>query len=324
MPRPPRVFQLLLVASLACAGLLPSRATAQDVLDGIAAVVNQDVITFSQVRELVGAKEKAARDTLKGNELVEKVKEIRMQAINDLIDRQLILQKFKESKFSIPEHFIEDRIQTITREEFGGDRAAFTRTLAAQGYTLERFRQLEMDKMIVQAMRTQNVKGDVSIPETKVAEYYRQHQEDYTSEEQIKLRMISIRKPDGGNESRRKLIEEIRQKVVEGAEFGSLAKMYSEDSTQDASGDWGWINRKTLNESLTKTAFAMKPGKVSDIIELGNSYYLLLVEAKKNAVTKPLAEVRDEIEKRLIQEERQRRQQEWIEKLRKKAYIKLF
>ncbi len=315
---------LFIFAVVSFAGLHPRPAAAQDVLDGIAAVVNQDVITFSQVRELVGAQEKSARETLKGNELVEKIKEIRLKAINDLIDRQLILQEFKGKKFSIPEHFIEDRIQTITREEFGGDRGAFTRTLAAQGYTLDRFKQLETDKMIVQAMRTQNVKSDVSIPESKILEYYRQHQEEYTSEEQIKLRMISIRKRDGEKDAGRKMIDEIREKIVGGAEFGSLAKMYSEDSTQDASGDWGWINKRTLNESLTKIAFAMKAGQVSNAIELGNSYYLLYVEAKKNALTKPLSEVRDEIDKRLIQEERQRRQQEWIAKLRKKAYIKFF
>lgn len=299
-------------------------ALGQEVLDGIAAVVNQDVITFSQVRELVGAKEKSARETLKGTELVEKIKEIRLQAINDLIDRQLILNEFKKNKFQIPEHFIEDRIQTIVREEFGGDRAAFMRTLQAQGFTLERFRQLETDKMIVQAMRSQMVKGDVVIPESKIAEYYAEHREEYTDEEQIKLRLIAIRKGEGANDSRRKMIEEIRQKIVEGAEFKDLARMYSEDSTQDAGGDYGWINRRTLNESLTKTAFSQKPGKVSEIIELGNSYYLLLIEAKKAATTKPLGELRDEIEKKLIQEERQKRQKEWLDKLRKKAYIKLF
>jgi peptidyl-prolyl cis-trans isomerase SurA len=63
---------------------------------------------------------------------------------------------------------------------------------------------------------------------------------------------------------------------------------------------------------------------VSKVLELGNSYYLLYVEDKKPASTKPLSEVRDAIEKKLVQEERQRRQQEWISKLRKKAYIKLF
>lgn len=298
-------------------------ASSQEVLDGIAAVVNDAVVTFSQVRELVGAQEKAARDTLKGEALVEKIKEIRVRAINDLVDRELILQKFKGEKFNIPEHFVEERISTITREEFGGDRAAFTRTLAAQGYTLERFRQLETEKMIVQAMRSQNVKADVLVPEAKVNAFYQQHRADYSTEEQIKLRMITIRKAEG-SDSRRKMLSEIRDKVVEGAEFQDLARMYSEDSTQEAGGDWGWVGRKTLNDELTKIAFNLKPGKVSEIIELGNSYYLLFVEAKKNAATKPFAEVRGEIEKKLIQEERQRAMQDWLGKLRKKAYIKLY
>ena len=91
--------RLALFASLALAACaFPPKGNAQEVLDGIAAVVNDDVITFSQVRDLVGPIEKAARDQLKGNELVEKIKEIRLKAINDLIDRQLALQEFKKQK----------------------------------------------------------------------------------------------------------------------------------------------------------------------------------------------------------------------------------
>ena len=77
------------------------------------------------------------------------------------------------------------------------------------------------------------------------------------------------------------MIDEIRQKIVDGAEFGDLARMYSEDSSQENYGDWGWIDRKKLNESLTKIAFALKPGEISQVIELGGSYYLLYCEAKK-------------------------------------------
>jgi peptidyl-prolyl cis-trans isomerase SurA len=297
---------------------------AQEVLDGIAAVVNDDVITFSQVRELIGPIEKAAREQLKGEELVAKIKEIRLKAINDLIDRQLILQEFRKNKFNIPDHYIEERIGTVVREEFGGDRAAFVRTLQAQGYTLDKFKQLETEKMIVQAMRGQNVKNDVIVPESKITEYYQQNRAEYALDDQIKLRMIALRKADNGSDSRRAMIDEIRAKILEGAEFADLARMYSDDSTQDLGGDWGWINRKTLNESLAKIAFGMKAGQVSPVIDLGNSYYLLYVEAKKNAAVKPLAEVRDDIQSKLIQQERQKRQEQWIEKLRKKAYIKIF
>lgn len=314
-------FALLSWFALAVA-IAPSRG--QEVLDGIAAVVNDDVITFSQVRELIGPVEKAAREQLKGEELVSKIKEIRLKAINDLIDRQLILQEFRKNKFNIPDHYIEDRIGTIVREEFGGDRAAFVRTLQAQGYTLDKFKQLETEKMIVQAMRSQNVKNDVIVPDSRITEYYQQNRGEYALEDQIKMRMIAVRKAENGSDSRRAMIDEIRAKILEGAEFGDLARMYSEDSTQDQGGDWGWINRKTLNESLAKIAFGMKAGQVSPVIDLGNSYYLLYVEAKKNAAVKPLAEVRDDIQNKLIQQERQKRQEEWIAKLRKKAYIKMF
>jgi parvulin-like peptidyl-prolyl isomerase len=133
--------------------------------------------------------------------------------------------------------------------------------------------------------------------------------------------MITLRK--GGSDSARKMIDELRQKIVAGANFQDLARTYSEDSNKESGGDWGWVNRTTLNENLTKAAFNLKPGKVSEVIEFANSYYLILVEAKNSTTSKPLEEVRDEIEKKLIQEERQKRQLEWTAKLRKKAYVKI-
>jgi parvulin-like peptidyl-prolyl isomerase len=311
------------LAVMTCCPLAP-RAHAQEVLDGIAAVVNNDVITFSQVRELIGPTEAQARKDLKGEELTEKVKEIRLKAINDLIDRQLILQDFYTQKFQIPDHYLEDQVQKVIREEFGGDRAAFVRTLQAQGYTIEKFRQVEKEKMIVQAMRSQNIKGDTIVPESKIHEYYEKNREDYSDEDLIKLRLIAIRKAENGSEVRRGMIKEIRDKITEGAEFQDLAKMYSEDSTQDAGGDYGWVNRRTLNESLAKVAFNLKVGQVSPVIELGNSYYLMLVEAKKNGTVKPFAEVHDDIQGRLLQQERQKKGDEWIARLRKKAFIKTY
>lgn len=311
------------LAVLALALSFAGRLHGQEVLDGIAAVVNNDVVTFSQVRELVASKERSAKETYRGEELVQKVKEIRLAAINDLIDRQVILSEFKSKGFQIPDYFIEERVATIVREEFGGDRSAFIRTLAAQGFTLEKFRQLEKDKIIVQEMRRQAIKGNVTVSDAQIAEFYRTHQNDFGTPEQLKLRTITVRR-NNENNSRRKMIEEIREKIGGGAEFGDLARMYSEDDKQEAFGDWGWIDKKTLNESLSKSAFVLKPGEVSKVIELGGSYYLLFAEAKKPATVKPLKELRDEIEKTLIQTERQKLQADWIAKLRKKAYIKMF
>jgi parvulin-like peptidyl-prolyl isomerase len=68
----------------------------------------------------------------------------------------------------------------------------------------------------------------------------------------------------------------------------------------------------------------MKPGQVSEIIEMAGNYYLIYVEAKKEPVTKPLKDVRGDIENKIAQEERQKLQQRWVDALRKKAYVKIF
>src|SRR5215210_4016629 len=171
------VAALLLAISMP---MLPAKTEAADqqVLDGIAAVVNGEVITFSQVRELIGAREQALRTQSKGGtELVEKVKELRLSAVNDLIDRQLILQEFKKNKLQIPDYVIDDHVSTIIREQFGGDRGAFVRTLEAQGYTLQKFKDIEKDKIIVQAMRSKNVKNETIVPPQKIQDYYEKNRE---------------------------------------------------------------------------------------------------------------------------------------------------
>lgn len=310
------LFSLLLSVHLV-------RAADPQVLDGVAAVVNEDVITFSQVRELTTALENAAKANFSGPALTEKIKEVRLRAVNDLIDRQLIIQEFRKIKASIPSHVVDDRINAVVREDFGGDRSAFLRTIAAQGYTIDRIRKMEEEKVIVQAMRQREVKGDPIIPAGAVESYYRQHAQEWTQGDEVKLRMIKMIS-DGGEGKKLKMIQEIRDKVVRGADFGDMARIYSEDSTQDANGDWGWVKRGDLNPEMERLVFALTPGKVSTVVTMGNGYYLLLVESRKGGVTKPLAEVRGEIERRLGQEERQKMQQTWLTRLRKKAYFKIY
>jgi len=321
-----RFAVLLPLLALLCA--FPQAASAdEEVLDALAAVVNGDVITFSEVREIVETRIKSLKTQYPngGKEYFDKVTQIRLEAINDLIDRQLILQEFDKNKFSIPDYIVDEQIQGIIRQDFGGDRSAFLRTLEAQGFTVEKFRKSEREKIIVQAMRQKNVPNDLIIPPHKVEDYYATNKAEFTTPEQIHLRMLVLKKDSGNvSEGSEKMAAEIRQKIVGGADFGKMAEMYSEDASQGAQGDWGWVDHHTLNETLTKAAFALKPGQVSRPLELEGNIYLLYVEAKKDETLRPLSEVRDDIEKKLLQEERQNEQQKWIASLRKKAYIRIY
>ena len=297
-----------------------------EVVDGVAAVVNGEVITYSQVRGVVGPREKLLRAQFRGDELLQKVKEARQAALQDLIDRQLIIQAFKKENYQIPDHFIEERMHDIVRTDFGGDRNTFIKTLEAQNYTMGEFKKMETEKMIVQAMRGKNVKLNSVASPAKVEEYYKAHRDEFTSKAQVKLSLIMIpsHASDGNAAAQRAMADEIFGKLVKGAEFERMAQLYSEDSTREKGGDWGWIERKTLATPLEKVAFSLQPGKFSNVIEFSGNYYILKVEDRHGGDTKSLADARADIEKKLVQAEAQNLQEKWLASLRSKAYIKTF
>ena len=326
------IIRWVAVALLAASGLalLPICHAAfgaePEVINGIAAVVNGDVITYSQVRELSAPREKLLRSQYTGAELDKALKEAREAALKDLIDRRLIIQAFQKEKYEIPDHFVEEQVRGIIKEAFGGDRNTFIKTLEAQSYSLGEFKLKETERMIVQAMRAKNIKKNPISSPTKVEEYYRKHRAEFTAKEQVKLRLIMIPgKADTGQSATQKaLAEEVLGQLAGGAEFEQIAQTYSEDGTRDVGGDWGWIGRNTLAPPLEKIAFNMPVGRISNIIDFGGNYYILKVEERQGGTTRSLSEARPDIEKKLLQEEAQDLQERWIAGLRAKAYIRTF
>jgi parvulin-like peptidyl-prolyl isomerase len=310
---------------LAVAALATSTQGTESV-NGIAAVVNDKVITYSEVRDVCEPRERLLRSQYQGEELAKKITELRKAALQDLIDRQLIVQAFEKQNLVIPPHFIDEHVEQVIKENFGGDRNAFIKTMEAQKYTMTKFRDLERQKIIVQAMRAQNLKTDMIIPPAKVEEYYRQHKELFSNKAQVKLRMIMIpgRQDSGGMAAQKTMADEIRSKLITGADFDKMAQMYSEDSTRDLGGDWGWVDDKTLSKPLSDVAFSLHPGEISKVVDLGGNFYILKVEARQGGEMKPLKDVRADIEVRLHQERMQELQDHWLAGLRAKAYIRTF
>ena len=84
-------------------------------------------------------------------------------ALDDLINRELVLQEFKAKGYNLAEKIIDDRIERIISEKFLGERSSFIADLKKQGRTLEEFRKRERDKVIIEAMR-QKIVQDAHTP----------------------------------------------------------------------------------------------------------------------------------------------------------------
>jgi len=315
--------------------ILPNLLSAQQVVDGIAAVVNENVITLSQVRKEVDPTERQYRDIYAGVELVEKIKEARLSSLKSLIERELIIQDFKTKGFFMPDNVIEERVQFIVRTQYDGDRSALLKTLQANGISMANFRDEIRNQFIVGAMRNKNVQSAVLVSPYRIEQYYQDNIRQFMQPNQVKLRAIYMKRgifmekrmnAKGEEEEvdpQLLQMEEIYQKVQTGSDFANLAESYSEAPQRPTGGDMGWVTDSTLRPELTKVVFKLRPGESTKIIEVEEGYYILRVEEIKKATVVALADVRDQIEQTLMLEEKQKLQQQWLDGLRAKAFIKM-
>lgn len=295
--------------------------------NGIRAVVHDSVITSHQVEFLTSqtrAAEELRRQYANDRETYQKkVAEVLNENMEDLVERQLIIQEFKSAGYNMPESLIDEEVQSRIKSRFG-DRRTATKTLQAQGITYEKFREQIRDQFIVEALRGKYVASEILISPYKVEQYYLANQSKFKLEDQVKVRMIVLKKGAAESPAVRARADEIYTKLKEGADFKEMATLYSEGSQRAQGGDWGWAERSTLRKELADVAFTLKAGEFSQVIELPDACYLLKADEIKAAHVRPLKEVRDEIEQVLIGQERNRVEKQWIAKLRKKTFVRYY
>jgi peptidyl-prolyl cis-trans isomerase SurA len=337
-------LRLLVVAHLCVWAVAVScvapAAHAQYLADGIAAVVNDKVITYVQINQQVAETEKLLRQNYQGDDLFQRVKEAKLGVLKALIERELIIQDFKTAGGFIPDTYTTERINDIIRDEYGGDRVAFIKTLYERGVTMQKYKDEIQDNAIVGYMRNKNVIQTVLISPYQIEQYYQQNLRLFQQDEQIKVSTIVLRKSlfpsqrtdkDGKQityDPQEEIAKEILYKLDTGEDFADLAKSYSEAGNKDDGGELGWVtqNGKTaIRPDLWDAIAKLQPGQHTDVIATSDGFfYIVQVEDRKKSTMAPLEDVRAQIEQTVINEESQVRQQQWLDSLRAKAFIKMF
>lgn len=310
----------LLVSMMMLAG-----AARAELVSGVKAVVHDSVITYQEVELFAAPAIETARRQSAGDQqkFMAKVNQLLADSLEQLVQRQLILHDYTASGYNLPESYFEDAVQDRIKTEFG-DRKTMIQTLRARGMTPEKFRQQIRDQIIVRALRAHNVPSDPVISPTKIEQYYEGHLDEYQVEEQVKLRMIVLNKSGADDTNTVQLANEIITKLKEGASFGEMASVYSQGSQRRDGGDWGWGTRSSLRKELADVAFSLKAGEISPVVETDSACFIMLVEEIKSAHARPIAEVRDEIERTLLLEEQSRLADQYINKLKKKTFVRYF
>jgi parvulin-like peptidyl-prolyl isomerase len=252
-----------IAAALAASG-------APELRNGVAAVVNDSVITFQEVEDYTGEAIDLLRRTY-GRTQPELFQQKRIETMTDgleqLIEKQLILDDFKASGGQLPESFVDEEVKDRIRKQFG-DRVTLTKTLQARGVRLESFRKRVHDDIIVNFMRQKNVSSAITISPTKIEHFYATNQPQFKVEDQVKLRRIVLNR-SGGNSADEllNLAREIIRKLNEGASFAEMAGVYSQVRQKEGA---EWFERKVLRKGLSDIVFTLQTGQRTGIVGMAN------------------------------------------------------
>ena len=323
-------FVLALLA--AAAFVLPTRAAGTELLNGVAAIVNESVITFDDVNHFTRRAIKGLENQLlprgKTAEFDQRRQTVLRDGLEQLIERDLIIHEFKTAGYNLPESIIDDVVSARVKEEFG-DRLTLTKTLHERNQTYESFRRDERDAFVVSQMTIKNINQNLVISPKKIERFFSENQEKYRVGDRAKVRMILIDKSRHAVGEPKKIADEVLAKAKAGADFGKLADESSDDARRfkgGLRGDQGWVENKDsdLRKELRDFAFNANIGDLSPVIETDGAVFLLKVEAREQARVRPLTEVRDDVEATLKGVERERLRKKWINKLRSKAFVRYF
>lgn len=255
--------------------------------------------------------------------------QIRKGALEMIIFEELLYQEAKRRNLTVPPERIASA-QTAFRKQFSSS-AAYEQYMQSEmkGSTSVLKEKIRRSLLIESMLKTE-VSAKAAVTPVEVKAFYDKNPKQFEHGETFRIQTISILPPQNGgadiaNEARKRADDAVRQaKVAKNyQEFGVLAEKMSDDDWHVNMGDRKTVEASTLPPEVVKAARALKPGQVSDLIQLGSAYTVLRLVEHSPAGKTPFAEAKAKLQSDLRKQKTQQVRAALGEKLRKSAKIEI-
>jgi peptidyl-prolyl cis-trans isomerase D len=164
----------------------------------------------------------------------------------------------------------------------------------------ETYRIPEKRKIRFLVVDQEALRAKVSVTGLQIERAYNDNIQQYQTPEQVRASHILLKTEGKDDAAVKKEAEDILAKLKAGADFAELAKQKSEDeASAKKGGDLDYFGRGQMVPEFDTVAFSLQPGQMSDLVKSQYGYHIIKVVDKKPAATKPLTEVRAQIEDQL-------------------------
>lgn len=303
----PVLISFLLMSSYSEAGIM---------LDKVVAIVNKEVITWS---ELYKAMEFEAPEHVKAMKSEDKrkfFKENEHTYLENLVDARLQLQEAARAGMGVSESEI-DRTITDIKSKYSLSDEKFREAIEKEGMPFKEYRKKLGEQIILSRIVEQEVRSKVVVTEKEIDEYIKNSKDPQGVSEGYDLSHIFFAKsPDA-----EKKAADVYKMLKEGANFIEVAFKYSEDGSSKTGGHLGFIKKNELSADFLKVVLPMNRGDVSQPFASDNGLHILKLNDKVEV--KSQQDVRDGIRKKLLEQKTMKEYKDWARSLREHSYIEI-
>jgi len=291
-------------------------------LDRVVAVVNNEIITWSELRATISREGKSFLDKLPESKKEEAMKGLEKEFLNSLIDMKLQLQEARKKGMDLSKAEIDGAIADI-KKKYNLTDEALLNSLAAEGMTFEDYRTRLGEQIMLSKVVNFEVKANIVITDKEIGEYYEANKDKLSGKEKRKIRQIFFAAPK--DNSQRPSVEakahEVILRIERGEDFSKLAGEFSEDVSKKFGGDLGYITRGSALKEVEDAAFALNVGEVSK--PFWSPAGLHIVKLEEKVAEEGFDKVKDKIKELLFEKAFESKFLEWKAGLKEKAYIEI-
>lgn len=309
------------IVTLACGAAETMREQPRAMLiDGVAAYINEHVITIAEVMSEV---HNGVLADLPVAEREAQLHNAYTATLDAMINRRLIIDAAKTAGATIAPWAIDQRIQEVLNRQFDGDRAKLNAALTSQRTSIDEWRKIIEEDLIVQLMRYNNVEKHITVSGQAVRNFYTANTQLFARTAGVGVSVIVVAGTDEVSAAERGA--QALKELEAGKPFAAVAKTYSVDNKAKKGGDWGIIDpEQTFRPELVEALAKLRAHEHSPLLLLEDHGYIIYKNSEADDEILQLKEAWPRVESRLKMIEAEKKYVDWINRLRKKAYIKIF
>lgn len=304
-----------------------TRSAHSTVIERVIAVVNQEVITLSELETSLRQLENPLFQQLYLDASAPPPDQQPQEALRRLIEKKLLLQAARRRGIIVDQGEVEQALKEIKQRQGIPSDAALDRILSQNETSLSQYTQEVRDHLMILKLIEREVRFNIVIRDEDIFTFYQSRQEQFMLPQRFQIAQILLALPaDAGPqqaEQIRQKAEEVRSRILEGEDFDQLAQKLSDGPQAQQAGNLGYFSAGDLREEIERAVSGLQPGQVSDVVRTPKGFHIFKLLDRKNPQSIPLDQLKPQVQQQLFLERSQTAYQEWLKGLRDQAYVEV-